>query len=218
MKIIALMSSFIYIISSSLLYPVLILLSFFTIWILFQAGRFCADWLSRTKFSNGNTINGILSEIQLPSQISPAVSSFYKQLVSIMDADDRTLETRVEYLLQHYVWQMEKELDFCRMMVRIGPMLGLMGTLIPMGTGLAALSQGDMGRLSSDLVIAFTTTVVGLAQGGLAYAIYNTRKRWVEKDILHMEFITEILMEKRQRADEEVHNPETTKISVAIGR
>ncbi len=215
MKIIALMSSFIYIISSSLLYPVLILLSFFTIWILFQAGRFCADWLSRSKFSNSNTINSILPEVHSSSRVSPAVSSFYKQLLSLMETNDKTLETKVEYLLQHYVWQMEKELDFCRMMVRIGPMLGLMGTLIPMGTGLAALSQGDMGRLSSDLVIAFTTTVVGLAQGGLAYAIYNTRKRWVEKDTLQIEFITEILMEKRQKPDE-VHAQETTRISVAI--
>jgi hypothetical protein len=51
------------------------------------------------------------------------------------------------------------------MLIRIGPGGGLIGTLIPMSTGLAALSQGDMSKLSSELVLAFTTTVVGLAIG-----------------------------------------------------
>jgi biopolymer transport protein ExbB/TolQ len=79
------------------------------------------------------------------------------------------------------------------MIIRVGPSLGLIGTLIPMGTGLAALGQGDMTKLSSDLVIAFTTTVVGLAIGIVAYFFYTIRRRWVELDIKNMELATEIL-------------------------
>jgi len=79
------------------------------------------------------------------------------------------------------------------MVVRIGPGLGLIGTLIPMGTGLAALGQGDMTKLSSDLVIAFTTTVVGLTMGMVAYFFYTIKKRWVEEDIKNIEMATDLL-------------------------
>jgi biopolymer transport protein ExbB/TolQ len=63
-----------------------------------------------------------------------------------------------------------------------------------MGTGLAALGQGDMTRLASDLVIAFTTTVVGLAVGTLAFVFYMVRRRWIEEDIKDMELATELAM------------------------
>jgi biopolymer transport protein ExbB/TolQ len=61
--------------------------------------------------------------------------------------------------------------------------VGLIGTLIPMSTGLAGLSQGDMSRLSSDLVLAFTSTVVGLTVGVTAFVLYSVRSRWLEGDL-----------------------------------
>ncbi len=216
MKIAALLSSFIYVVSSSLLYPVLFLLSLFTLWILFHAGKFCAEWVSRNRFSDGKLLKEYVPEAERIVKPSPSVILFCRNLVAILRQDKVEVATEVEYFLQESVWNMTRSLDFCRMMVRIGPMLGLMGTLIPMGTGLAALSQGDMGRLSSDLVVAFTTTVVGLAQGGIAYTIYNIRKRWVEKDILQMEYIAEILMAMEQNNHEVLD--EKKKISVALGR
>ena len=78
--------------------------------------------------------------------------------------------------------------------MRTGPSLGLLGTLIPMGTGLASLGQGDLTKLSSDLVIAFTTTVVGMAVGTLAFCFYTIRRRWLEEDIKNMEMATELLL------------------------
>jgi biopolymer transport protein ExbB/TolQ len=62
-----------------------------------------------------------------------------------------------------------------------------------MGTGLGALSQGDMTKLSTDLVIAFTTTVVGLAVGITSYFFYTIKRRWIEEDIKNIELATEIL-------------------------
>lgn len=50
-----------------------------------------------------------------------------------------------------------------------------------------------MTRLSSDLVVAFTTTVVGLAIGMLAYFFFTIKRQWIEEDIRHMELATEIL-------------------------
>lgn len=51
-----------------------------------------------------------------------------------------------------------------------------------------------MTRLSSDLVIAFTTTVVGLAIGITAYCIYTVKNRWIQEDIKNIELATELLV------------------------
>lgn len=62
--------------------------------------------------------------------------------------------------------------------VRVAPMLGLMGTLIPLGPGIAALGQGDVASLSSSLIIAFNTTVAGLAAAAVCLIIARIRRTW----------------------------------------
>lgn len=72
---------------------------------------------------------------------------------------------------------------------RVSPMLGLMGTLIPLGPALSGLSSGDMSALGSNLVVAFTATVVGLLISGLAYGIGLLRRVWYSRDLTDLEFI-----------------------------
>lgn len=189
MQIIGILTSFIYILSSALLFPVLFLLSLLTVVTLYQLGRFSAEFVSRRKFKSSAHTNPDIANFSF-RPASAYVFSFIQKMEALLKG--RCLrEVEVEYLLQENSWRLRKSLDILQILVRVGPMLGLMGTLIPMGTGLAALSQGDMTRLSSDLVIAFTTTVVGLAEGGIAYAILSVKKRWLELDILQMEYIAE---------------------------
>jgi biopolymer transport protein ExbB/TolQ len=115
-----------------------------------------------------------------------------------MNRDLQNPEESVENLVQETVLAINKSMDRLRIVVRVAPGLGLIGTLIPMGTGLAALGQGDMSRLTSDLVIAFTTTVVGLALGLLAYCIWTITSRWAEEDIKNIELAAEVLMKAKQ--------------------
>ncbi|MDR3279007.1 MAG: MotA/TolQ/ExbB proton channel family protein, partial [Synergistaceae bacterium] len=84
-----------------------------------------------------------------------------------------------------------KKLDYLRILTRLGPSMGLVGTLIPMSTGLASLSQGDTSRLSSDLVVAFSTTVVGLCSGVAADIIYTIKSRWLESDLQTLQLVIE---------------------------
>jgi biopolymer transport protein ExbB/TolQ len=77
---------------------------------------------------------------------------------------------------------------------RIGPMFGLMATLIPLGPGLIALGQGDTETLSSSLLTAFDATVSGLAAAGVAYIISRVRKRWYASDLLNMEAVTDAVL------------------------
>ena len=72
-------------------------------------------------------------------------------------------------------------------------MLGLMGTLIPMGPALLALSQGDVMTLANNLIIAFGTTVLGLLIGGIAYMMTEVRNRWYDGDLSDIAYICEML-------------------------
>ncbi len=198
MDIGALLKSFIYIISSSLLYPVLFLLVVLTGWILIYSGSFFAEWLERIRLKKypPERLPRIIRQDDNPGVFSHRVNSYIKDIQRLLNNEDQSTEAEIENFLQEKTLNLWKSLDRSRMVIRIGPSLGLIGTLIPMGTGLAALGQGDMTKLSSDLVIAFTTTVVGLTVGIVAYFFYSIKRRWVEEDIKNIELATEILANK----------------------
>jgi biopolymer transport protein ExbB/TolQ len=70
---------------------------------------------------------------------------------------------------------------------RIAPMLGLMGTLIPLGPALTGLASGDMALLSGNLVVAFTATVIGVLIGCVAYTMNTIRRNWYDRDMHDLE-------------------------------
>ena len=208
MQIGALLRSLIYLVSSALLYPVLVLLSVLTLWVLVRAGAFFAEWLERSRLEEVpiDKSTSLISRDTIEGLYSHRVRNFHKNLRAIILSGREMVGLEVERLLQERSLSLWKSLDGLQMVIRIGPGLGLIGTLIPMGTGLAALGQGDIGRLSSDLVVAFTTTVVGMAEGMLAYFFYTMKKRWVEQDIRDIEFVTEVLMNsKKESAGDGIH-------------
>jgi biopolymer transport protein ExbB/TolQ len=98
-----------------------------------------------------------------------------------------------------------EELNYVRitnrtdLVTRLGPMLGLMATLIPLGPGLIALGEGDPKVLADSLLTAFDATVTGLAAGGIAFAVSRLRKRWYEDYLSTLEALMESLMEVLSR-------------------
>ncbi|MDD5349642.1 MAG: MotA/TolQ/ExbB proton channel family protein [Chthoniobacteraceae bacterium] len=79
---------------------------------------------------------------------------------------------------------------------RIGPMLGLMGTLIPLGPALNGLASGNVAALSSNLVVAFTTTVIGVFIGCAAFTMHLIRRNWYERDLSDLEYILQRITEQ----------------------
>jgi biopolymer transport protein ExbB/TolQ len=96
-------------------------------------------------------------------------------------------------LLQEYEFHTVKRLERTRILVRLGPMLGLMGTLIPLSPALAALAEGDTQQLADKLRIAFSVTVIGLLIGGLAFVVSIVRDRIYSQDISDLEYLLELL-------------------------
>ena len=92
-----------------------------------------------------------------------------------------------EHALADYELNVQRRLDRTRILVRAGPAIGLMGTLIPLAPGLAALGRGDLPQLATDLRTAFAATVIGLLAGTVAFALTLTRTRMYSEDLTALE-------------------------------
>lgn len=84
---------------------------------------------------------------------------------------------------------MARRLSWLTFATRVGPMLGLVGTLLPLGPALRGLASDDLASLAENLEIAFTSTVFGLLVGGLAYAAGVIRRNWYDQDLSDLEFV-----------------------------
>ena len=80
-----------------------------------------------------------------------------------------------------------RRIDRADLLARVGPMLGLMGTLIPLGPGLAALGRGELDVLAQAVTVAFNTTVLGLLAGVLGFLIGRLRRRWYDAAMERLE-------------------------------
>lgn len=82
------------------------------------------------------------------------------------------------------------------LIAKLGPMLGLLGTLIPLGPGIVALGKGDIKTLSSSIGVGFDTTISGVFVAAICFSISYLRGHWYEGYISTNEAIVESLMDK----------------------
>jgi len=89
----------------------------------------------------------------------------------------------------------EAELATPRLLIRLGPSLGLIGTLIPMGPALAGLANGDLVSLAQNMQVAFSTTVLGVLVGGIGFVLYQSRKYRIAQAMHKLEFLFQYVQE-----------------------
>jgi biopolymer transport protein ExbB/TolQ len=198
----------IYIISSNLLYPVIIILIGLIVWSVIELGGFLSEWHSRHRdlwlIENGalNAGEQVRSNDYIGAMDTLRKFSSNRFLYDFINSlsrieydfnNTRLMQIRIEKLLQEYDTKIRKKLEKSRFVAKAAPMFGLMGTLIPMGPALLGLAQGDIQTLSDNLIIAFGTTVIGLMSGIMGYLISTVRSRWYTIDMSDMEYISEIL-------------------------
>jgi len=80
-----------------------------------------------------------------------------------------------------------RRIERADILTRTAPMLGLMATLISLGPGLTALSNGSLGQLAAAMLTAFDTTVLGLAAGIVGFVIGRLRRRWYDEALTRWE-------------------------------
>jgi biopolymer transport protein ExbB/TolQ len=104
------------------------------------------------------------------------------------DADERISKRLADYEYRHL-----RRLERTRILVRFGPALGLMGTLIPLSPALSGLAHGNVTALTSNLQVAFSVTVTGLLIGALAFTISLIRDRLYGQDYSDVQYVAATL-------------------------
>jgi biopolymer transport protein ExbB/TolQ len=178
-------------IAAALQIPVLVLALFLLLVCSLEVGRFVGELWRRQGRAGGRALRATVARaIADPSQ----AGDLARQTASPFAADAlreiaaaRGDRVAIEGALSDYELAAQRRLDRTRMLVRAGPATGLMGTLIPLAPGLAALGRGDVASLASDLQIAFAATVLGLLVGTVAFALTLTRTRMYSEDLVALE-------------------------------
>ncbi|HWM55354.1 MAG TPA: MotA/TolQ/ExbB proton channel family protein [Solirubrobacterales bacterium] len=102
-------------------------------------------------------------------------------------------EARIAKRLAEYDYLSLRRLERTRILVRMGPALGLMGTLIPLSPALAGLADGDVATLTENLRVAFGVTVAGLLVGAIAFSVSLIRDRLYAQDYSDVEYVAACL-------------------------
>lgn len=203
-----------YIFSNSLLYPVMILLILFVILSLILAGEFITEYTRRHR--DQRELEKETHKICNIMESSASAESKYKEAASVLRsfdgkqtqmvasfAKDAAVSVEegdlkhVEKIADDYEVRMMKRTEKTRIITTVGPMLGLMGTLIPLGPALIGLTDGNIDELATNLVIAFATTVIGLFVAGISFCLTTIRNRWYWQDMIDIDYIIDALEEKK---------------------
>jgi biopolymer transport protein ExbB/TolQ len=109
------------------------------------------------------------------------------------NAGEPSADTRLAKALADFDFGSQRRLARTRLLVRAGPALGLMGTLIPLSPALDGLARGNVAELSHDLRIAFSVTVLGLLIGAIAFGLSLSRDRLYGQDLSDLEYVAAVL-------------------------
>ena len=189
-------SDILYWISTGLLVPVIVTLILLFLRSLLLIGSFFGQYLAIRKSAAQirKALTGISSEnidsvtANLPKKSDMLVVSFVKKMI---ESKDNYAE--VKRLLAEFEIAADKDIATCKMLSKLGPMLGLMGTLIPMGPALAGLASGDIESMARNMQVAFATTVTGLVAAAIGYVTQQVKQRWYLQDMTNLEYLSDIL-------------------------
>lgn len=193
-------TNILYWLTTGLLVPVIIFLLFFFIRALFMIGGFYGLYISRNKI-NIKINREIEKNIEIDELLSYS-ETLKDRNNNLLDYLKRIKKSpkntpTLEKIMGDYEILVDKNLGKSKLLTKIGPMLGLMGTLIPMGPALVGLATGDVASMAGNMQVAFATTVIGIIIGAIGFVTLQIRQRWIADDMNILEYIVESIKEKR---------------------
>lgn len=194
----------IYTVATAILYPVLFAMVLALGYMLYETGRFCFEIFGQYRKRDFTAMEAAALQARDEARAGKLQDAlrrlsivkggfFFQRFFARLAVSNDLSKLRVMKRLNDLELAITKRLERTRLLVRVGPVLGLMGSLIPVGPALVALSRGDVATLSTNLVIAFTTAVDGLLVGGLAYVVSTVRDRRYTQDVSDIEYVLETL-------------------------
>ena len=189
-------------ISTGLLVPVIVLLILLFFRSLLLVGSFFGQYVSirktdkliREQMETLHVNNVDHFAEKLPEKSNSLVVMFMKRIL----AEQRN-KAQVQRLLANFEIAADKDLAISKTLTKLGPILGLMGTLIPMGPALVGLSTGDIASMAYNMQVSFATTVIGLVAGAIGFLTQQVKQRWYLQDMTNLECLVEVLNEKNEK-------------------
>jgi len=178
-------------------FPVMALLWVCVVAAIFMAGNALVEFVGRKRERQGFHLHAWLKQGPVLTASEARLRTLPAHLRLMIAAVERERklgalgEGGLEHLLLEREERMRHTLGPSRMLVKVGPSLGLLGTLIPMGTALASLATGNLEAMAGQMIVAFTTTIIGLSTGTLAYVVAAARQGWVTESIREQRFLAE---------------------------
>ena len=189
-------------ISTGLLVPVIVLLILLFFRSLLLVGSFFGQYVSirktdkliREQMETLHVNNVDHFAEKLPEKSNSLVVMFMKRILA-----EQQNKAQVQRLLANFEIAADKDLAISKTLTKLGPILGLMGTLIPMGPALVGLSTGDIASMAYNMQVAFATTVIGLVAGAIGFLTQQVKQRWYLQDMTNLECLVEVLNEKNEK-------------------
>lgn len=176
-------------------FPVMALLWVCVASALFMAGNCMVEFLSRQRERRGFDLNRWLQSGPVlaltPERRKALPAELRELLLAVENGKDNLAGGGLEHTVMKREERVRSTVNPSRTLVKVGPSLGLLGTLIPMGTSLASLAAGNLEAMAGQMVVAFTTTIIGLACGTLAYIVAVVRQSWVNETIREQRYLAE---------------------------
>lgn len=186
-------SEILFIVSNGLMIPVILLLLYFlvkAIWILlglYGQIKVQREISSTLKALVRDYSDECIKDTQIKLQATGEciVSEYLKRII-----EHKHDSRYCEHELADFQVEVQKILAKYRMLVKFGPMLGLMGTLIPMGPALVGLGLGDISSMAYNMQVAFATTVIGMLISGIGLCALQLNQRYYAGYLNDLEFLT----------------------------
>lgn len=188
-------------VSEALKWPVLIAVLLALLWAIVEVGGLLVE-IARRRHRNVDALERAVETCRAhlaAGQREPALAALLAvahsrqmedAIIGIFDQlGQPDAEARVSKRLAEYDYLSLRRLERTRILVRFGPALGLMGTLIPLSPALAGLADGDVDTLTENLRVAFGVTVAGLLVGAIAFTVSLMRDRLYAQDYSDVEYM-----------------------------
>ena len=206
------LADILHIIAQALLLPTVAALIGLILYALWCVGSFAVEWVREHRYFTvvmprfmDDMVSATDAELYGTVCDSGLLGSQKRALLTLWDY--RCLPTDAHVALAKRLLNEENNartrvLSRTQTVSKIAPMLGLMGTLIPLGPGLVSLGVGDTLTLSSSLLVAFDTTVAGLVVALVTFVVTKVRSRWYDNYMSALEAGAIALLEKVDAARE----------------
>lgn len=183
-------------VANSLLIPDIIILLILFARSLLLLGSFYNQFI--VKRNNDKKINPIIENLtqeklkDLQASLPSKNNSLYiKYLRTLLE--NTTHEAYADYTISNFENEVDKDLSLSKMLAKLGPVLGLIGTLIAMSPALVGLSSGDISGMAYNMQVVFATTVVGLVVSAIGLVTLQVKQRWYAKEVNNLDYVARVV-------------------------